>query len=158
MADLYILYDEAGRFIGKHYDDGPPGGFEQYAAGYRKLSYEEIDSLNNEYEKHKYDEESIIQLREIHLGVNTELFEIDGENKISVFIKAPHDFTQEQIDLVKNEIIEVKINDQIVNIPFGDMVLLNPEHTGVYSVYLSDERFYSRKTKYLISVIDAIQE
>lgn len=158
MADLYILYDEAGRFIGKHYDDGPPGGFEQYASGYRKLTYAEIDSLHNEYEKHKYDETDIIELKEIHLGVNTEIFEIDGDSRISIFVKAPHNFTQEQIDLLKNEIIEVTINNQIVNIPFGDMVLLNPEHTGVYSVYLSDERFFSRKNKYLISVIDAIQE
>jgi len=158
MANLYILYDEAGRFVGKHYDSGPPGGFEQYASGYRELSYEEIDSLHNEYEKYKYDEESITELREIHLGVNTELFEIDGENKISVFIKAPHHFTQEQINLVKNETVEVKINGEIVNIPFGEMILLNPQNTGVYTVFLSDERFYSSNNKYLISVIDAIQE
>jgi hypothetical protein len=158
MADLYILYDEAGRFIGKHYDDGPPGGFEQYATGYRKLTYAEIDSLHNEYGKYKYDEENIIQLKEIHLGVNTELFEIDGDSRISVFIKAPHNFSQEQIDEVKDEIVEVKINDQLVSIPFGDMILLNPEHTGVYSVYLSDERFYSKRNKYLISVIDVIKE
>jgi len=60
-------------------------------------------------------------------------------------------------DLIGTQ-IEVTINDQKINIPFGEMILLNPEHPGTYSITLSDNRFYSEKSKYVVAVVDQIEE
>jgi len=158
MADLYILYDTNGKYIGSKYDNGPPGGYESYAAGYRKLTYEEINSMHNEYESYVYNQPKLKKLKEIHLGVSTRIFEIDGETKLSVFVKALHNDTSEDTKMFLGEPVEITINDQKVMIPFGDMILLNPEYPGTYVISLSDDRFYSKSNKYTVSVINQIQE
>lgn len=156
MSELYILYDNTGKYVGSHYDIGPPGGFESWAAGYRKLSYAEIDSINSLYNRYIYNETELRKLREIHLGVNTSIFEIDGESRISVTLKAAED-TGDTSDLIGTD-IEVTINDQKINIPFGEMILLNPEHPGTYIIQLTDSRFYAQKSKYVVAVVDQIKE
>jgi hypothetical protein len=156
MSELYILYDNTGKYVGSHYDVGPPGGFESWAAGYRKLTYPEINSINAFYNRYIYNEGALRKLREIHLGVNTSLLEIDGETKVSVTLKAAED-SGDTSDLIGTE-IEVTINSQKINIPFGEMILLNPEHPGTYSITLSDNRFYSEKSKYVVAVVDQIEE
>ena len=158
MPELYILHDKYGKYIGEHYDIGPPVGFEPYAAGYRKLSYDEINSTHYEFKKYIYNEPTLRKMKEIHLGVSTEIFEIDGTSQISVFVKALHESTAAQIAELVGVSVEVKINDQVVMIPFGDMILLNPEHPGIYTVELIDTKFYSKKNKYTINVIDEIIE
>ena len=158
MSELYILYDSNGKFVGSTYDDGPPSNFDSYAAGYRKLTYAEINSMHNEYQRYIYNEETLRKVPEIHLGVSTTIFEIDGETKLSVFVKAIHNDKSAETQALYGEPIEVTINDQKVTIPFGDMLLLNPEHPGTYVVVLSDPRFYSQTNKYIVSVIDKVQE
>lgn len=158
MPELYILHDENGKYVGEHYDIGPPIGFEPYAAGYRKLSYDEINSTHYEFKKYIYNESELRKMKEIHLGVSTEIFEIDGVSQISVFVKALHENTAAEIAELIGFSVEVKINDEVVQIPFGDMILLNPEHPGIYTVVLTDTRFYSKKNKYTINVIDQIIE
>ena len=158
MPELYILHDENGKYVGEHYDIGPPAGFEPYAAGYRKLSYDEINSTDYEFKKYIYNEPALRKMKEIHLGVSTEIFEIYGVSQISVFTKALHESTPEEIVELEGEVIEIKLNGQIMNVPFGEILLLNPEHPGIYTVELSDDKFYSRRNKYTINVIDEIIE
>ena len=156
MSELYILYDNDGKYVGSHYDIGPPGGFESWAAGYRKLTYPEINSINAFYNRYIYNEQTLRKLREIHLGVNTSILEIDGESRISVTLKAAED-SGDTSDLIGTE-IEITINDQKINIPFGEMILLNPEHPGTYIIQLTDNRFYAQKSKYVVAVVDQIKE
>ena len=156
MSELYILYDNDGKYVGSHYDIGPPGGFESYASGYRKLTYPEINSINAFYNRYVYNEPELRKLREIHLGVNTSIFEIDGESRISVTLKYAEDDT-ETSDLTGTQ-IEITINGQKINAVFGEMILLNPEHTGTYTITLTDNRFFAQKSKYIVSVIDQIAE
>ena len=156
MSELYILYDNTGKYIGSHYDVGPPGGFESWASGYRKLTYAEIDSINSLYNRYIYNEPELRKLREIHLGVNTSVFEIDGESRISVTLKAAED-SGDISDLIGTN-IEITINDQVINVPFGEMLLLNPEYPGTYIIQLTDNRFYAQKNKYVVAVVDQIKE
>lgn len=156
MSELYILYDNTGKYVGSHYDIGPPGGFESWASGYRKLTYEEINSINSLYNRYIYNEPELRKLREVHLGVNTSVFEIDGESRVSVTIKASED-TGDISDLIGTD-IEITINDQVINLPFGEMLLLNPEYPGTYIIQLTDNRFYAQKNKYVVAVVDQIKE
>jgi len=156
MSELYILYDNTGKYVGSHYDIGPPGGFESWASGYKKLTYAEINSINSLYNRYIYNEPQLRKLREIHLGVNTSVFEIDGESRISVVVKASED-TGDTSDLIGTN-IEITINDQIINVPFGEMILLNPEYPGTYVIQLTDNRFYAQKNKYVVAVVDQIKE
>lgn len=156
MSELYILYDNTGKYVGSHYDIGPPGGFESWASGYRKLTYEEINSINSLYNRYIYNEPQLRKLREVHLGVNTSVFEIDGESRISVTLKAAED-SGDISDLIGTD-IEITINDQVINVPFGEMLLLNPEYPGTYIIQLTDNRFYAQKNKYVVAVVDQIKE
>ena len=156
MSDLYILYDTNGKYVGSHYDLGPPGGYSSYAAGYRKLTYDEINSINSKFTRYIYNEPQLRETREIHLGVNTSVFEIDGESRLSVCLKAAED-SEDLSDLIGTD-IEVTINDRVINIPFGEMILLNPEHPGTYIIQLTDSRFYAQKSKYVVAVVDKIEE
>jgi hypothetical protein len=156
MSELYILYDNTGKYVGSHYDIGPPGGFESWASGYRKLTYEEINSINSLYNRYIYNEPELRKLREVHLGVNTSVFEIDGESRVSVTIKASED-TGDISDLIGTD-IEITINGQVINLPFGEMLLLNPEYPGTYIIQLTDNRFYAQKNKYVVAVVDQIKE
>ena len=158
MPELYIFHDENGKYVGEHYDIAPPAGWQPYAAGFRKLSYDEINSTHYEFKKYVYNEPELRKMKEIHLGVSTEIFEIDGVTKLSIFLKATHESTPEEITELEDKIIEIKLNGQVMNIPFGEILLLNPEHPGIYTVELSDSRFYSRRNKYTINVIDEIIE
>jgi hypothetical protein len=156
MSELYILYDNDGKYVGSHYDIGPPGGYEGFASGYRKLSYQEIDSIHANYKMFIYNELTLRKLREIFLSVSTSIFEIDGVTKLSVSVKAAED-SEDTSDLIGTD-IEVTINDQKVNIPFGNMILLNPDHPGTYVITLSDKRCYAKKSKYVVAVLDQIKE
>jgi hypothetical protein len=156
MSELYILYDNTGKYVGSHYDLGPPKRFESWAAGYRKLSYPEINSIGSFYNRYIYNEPEIRKLREIYLAVNTSLFEIGGDSRLSVTLKAAED-SEDVSDLIGVD-IKVTINDQNINIPFGEMILLNPEYPGTYIIELTDNRFYAQKSKFVVAVVDQIIE
>lgn len=158
MAELYILYDKTGRYSGQHYDDAPPSNFKDLgAAGYRKLTYDEINSTHYEFKKFIYNEPSLRRLQEIHFGVNTEVFEIQEGSQVFVFVKALHDDESQLAskDLIGKD-VEITVNGKVVNIPFGDCVYLTPKTQGTYVFELTDKRFFSKKNRYVVTVIDAI--
>ncbi len=153
MADLYISYNEKGKYMGHVYGAHPKIGSN---LPYRKLTREESSIVGINYFKFKYDEEELKQLLEVHFSVVPgSVYQLTVHNKISISLKRAFDTTDDEYSKLVGNSYKIRINEQIVDILFEDTLFLDPQESGVYVIELADDRLYSSISSYVVTIIDA---
>lgn len=153
MAQYHILYDNLGKYKGHTYGNSPPK-IDSSNLFVKTLSPEEMDLVQNKFEKFFYDRITIIKLRHVYLSVSPQpVYTIGVDNKICISIVNDYDTSEEEKTWLNNKLLKISINDKIIDLMYKDSIFLNPTQPGLYTIKLADKRIYSTVDTYTVSVI-----
>lgn len=154
MADIYFLHDDNGKCIGTIYSNDDPVNLDP-GVNFIKLSYEQINQMNHKYENYRFVNGEFVKQEKVVFCVSpSNLYVIGQHNKISVSIKPDNDTTEEEIQTLSSKIFNVKVNGEIHDIEFSDIMMIEPEAPGVYLVELLNQDVVCDATRYAITVIE----